>query len=284
MKEMVISGSDVSFGLLEELMKQLKAGAKTNGQKGLTGNHLRAFLEHRNPFEKKELEKVLPYADEETESNYGYPNGFVIRSVSEQVETLLKHFPNLDSSHVEELASGDLPEGAEGWAVIPKFDKLGKTYHQALETVLSLIANDREFQNWREGELTEKHMKINEKTAQSHEKLNEQPGDFWVVPFQFGIRHRGKSVRRARAVFTKFEFGLGAYEVAILLLTHPDRIQRNYLNIDCAGVEYTPSADGDFFACLCFGWSSYYERLALDYSRTGKASNEWGSTSAFLPQ
>ncbi len=284
MNEMVISGSDVSFGLLEELMKQLKAGVKTKGKKGITGDQLRAFLEKRNPFERAELEKVLPFADEEVESSYGYPKGFQIRSVAEQVETLCKHFPNLDASHVQELASVELPEGAEGWAVIPKPEKVGKTYHKALETILELIAKDREFNNWREGELTEKHMKLTEKTALSHVKLNEQSGDFWVVPFQFGIKHRGKSVRRTRVVFTEAEFGLGVFEVAVLLLTHPDRIASDCLNIDCAGVEYTPSADGDFFACLFFDWSGSYEQLRLSFSRTGNASNEWGSVSAFFPQ
>lgn len=226
----------------------------------------------------------LPYADEETESNYGYPDGFRIRTVQEQVESLIRHFPNLDASHVEELANGELPEGAEGWAVIPKFDKLGKNYHQALETVLGLIAKDREFRNWRKGELTGKHMKLSDKTAQSHVKLNEQPGHFWVVPFQFGIRHRGKSVRRARAVFTETEFGLGSYEVAVLLLTHPDRIQHGHLNIDCTGVEYAPSADGAFFACLDFSWCDDYERLVLDcYGTDDTSHDEWGSASAFLP-
>lgn len=225
------------------------------------------------------------YADEEVESSYGYPKGFQIRSVAEQVETLLKHFSGLDASHVQELASGELPEGAEGWAVIPKPEVVGKTYHEALESILSLIVKDRKFKNWIEGELTEKHMKLTDKTSLSHVKLNEHPGDFWVVPFQFGSRHRGKSVRRARTVFTETEFGLGAYEVAILLLTHPGRIQPGHLNIDCAGVEYAQSAVGDFFACLDFYWHYYYDKLLLlNYDSTVNTYDEWGSASAFLPQ
>ena len=232
----------------------------------------------------RELTSPEQYADEEVASEYGYPKGFQIRSVAEQVKTLLKHFPNFDASHVQELASGNLPEGAEGWAVIPKPDKVGKNYHEALGILIDLIAKDRKFKNWRELELTKKHLRLANKTAESHAKLNEQPGDFWVVPFQFGIWHRGKSVRRARVCFTDNEFGLGAYEVAVLLLTHPDRIQPNHLNIDCAGVEYAPSADGDFFACLSFGWGYSFRRLGLDYGRAGYAYSEWGSASAFLPQ
>jgi hypothetical protein len=286
-ENMVIGDSDLEFGLLEELFKQLKAGKKSKGKKGLTWDHIRALTERRNPFERVELEKVLPYADEEVESTYGYPKGSQVRSAIEQVKALLalKPFKKLDASHVEELASGELPEGADGWAVIPKLESLGKTYHKALQEALNLITKDRKFKNWREGELTEKHLRLTDKTAQAHAELNEQPGDFYVFPFQFGIKYRGRSVRRARVLFTETEFGLGAYEVAILLLTHPDRItDREQLYIDCAGVEYTPSASGVFFACLVFCWFGNSERLALNYDRTYYYLEQWGSASGFLPQ
>jgi len=282
--DVVISGSDITFGLLEELFKQLKAGAK-DSQKGKTGAQLRAFLENRNPFERAELEKVLPYADEETESSYGYPKGFYIRTVQEQLEILLKHFPNLDASHVNELASKELSTGAEGWAVIPKSSKVAKTYHKALETVLKLIADNRKFQNWREGALTEKHLRVREKTVQAHAKLNEQPGDFWVIPFQFGKKWAGHSVRNAQIRFAESEFGLGPYKVAMLLLTHPERITGpDQLYIDCAGCEYSPAAAGDFFACLDFHWDYDYKLLGLDFNRTDGVYERWGAASGFLAQ
>jgi len=227
---------------------------------------------------------VLPYADEETKSSYGYPKNFRIRSVSEQVEILRKHFPDLDASHVEELARGDLPADAEGWAVIPKPDKTG-TYHESLAKAVKLIAKDRKFKNWREGELTERHLRLTEKTKQTHAMLNEQPGDFWVIPFQFGKKWAGHSVRNAQVRFAESEFGLGPYEVAILLLTHPDRITGpNQLNIDCAGCDYSPGAVGDFFACLRFDWDSYYEHLALYCHSTDFVCRQWGAASGFLAQ
>jgi len=283
MTNMVISSSDIPFGLLEELFKQLKAGAK-DPSKGLTGTHLRAFLEHRNPFDKRELGKVLPYADEETESDFDYPDGFKIRTVQKQMEVLKKHFPNLDASHVAELASSDLPDWAEGWAVIPKPEKVSQIYHKALEVALGLIAKEHKFKNWREGALTKKHLRLKEKTACVYAKLDEQPGDFWVFPFQFGMKWRGHSVRNAQARFMDEEFGLGPYEVAILLLTHPDRITGlNQLYIDCAGCEYSPDADGDFFARPSFSWSNHYKRLELFDSRTDYVSRQFGVVSGFLP-
>jgi hypothetical protein len=231
--------------------------------------------------------EALPFADEEVESNFGYPEGFQIRSVKEQVETLLslEPFKHLDASHVEDLAGGKLPGGAEGWAVIPKSLQVAKGYHEALELALRMLVADRRFQNWREGELTEKHLRLTEKKANAHAKLDEQPGDFWVFPFQFGLRHRGRSVRRARALFTQSEFGLGAYEAAVLLLTHPDRITGpGQLYVDCAGVEYSPDAAGDFFSCLYFYWDYSYELLELYDDGTDLVGKQWGSCSGFVAQ
>ena len=279
------SGSNVTFGLLRDLCDQLETGERTGGKKGITGAQLRAFLEHRNPFERAELEKVLPYADEETPSSYGYPDGFRIRTVQEQLKTLLEHFPNLDYSHVAELASGELPEWAEGWAVIPKPEKVGKTYHTALAKVIELIAKERKFQNWREGKLSEMHLRLKENTLQAHAKLNEQPGDYWVIPFQFGKKWAGHSVRNAQARFADNEFGLGPYEAAILLLTHPDRITgSNQLYFDCAGCEYRPDASGDFFACLNFYWYNFCRRLGLGSDRADCVSDRFGAVSGFLAQ
>jgi len=284
-KVVVGSGSNVTFGLLKDLLEQLEAGERTGGKKGKTGDQLRAFLEGRNPFERAELEKVLPYADEQTESSYDYPESFRIRTVQEQLDVLTKHFPNLDASHVEELAKGDLPTGAEGWVVIPKPDKIG-TYHEALTKAIELLAKDRKFQNWREGKLSERHLRLTEKTKQFHAMLNEQPGDFWVIPFQFGKKWAGHSVRNAQVRFSESEFGLGPYEVAILLLTHPDRITgSNQLYIDCAGCEHSPDAAGDFFACLRFDWHYDYDGpLALSFYRTDNVDRQWGAASGFLAQ
>jgi len=48
--------------------------------------------------------------------------------------------------------------------------------------------------------------------------------DILVVPAQFGLRHRGRSVRRVREVMNANEFGLGVFAIGIMLLTHPERL------------------------------------------------------------
>jgi len=215
-----------------------------------------------------------------------YPQGFRIRTVQEQLEVLTMFFPNLDASHAQELASGDLPAGAEGWAVIPRPNKFG-TYHGALGMVVELISKNRKFKNMLEGNLTDRHLRLTEKTKQVQDKLTiEQPGDYMVFPFQFGNKWRGDSVRDARFCFEDNEFGLGPYEVAILLLTHPDRITgRDQLIIDCAGGEYRPSAKGAFVKFLFFGWRGCGEGQFLLYYEDSDIPNKYyGVASGFLPK
>ena len=279
-------GSNVTFGLLKDLYVQLEIGERTSGKKGLTGDQLRAFVEHRNPFDLAQISAVLPYADEVVESNIDYPEGFQIRSVAEQVERLTKEFPNLDFSHAEELASGKLPEGAEGWGVIPKQSKIAENYHGAFDKAIALLAEQHgeKFENWREGALTEKHLRLIEKTEKKLAKLEkETPGDCLVIPFQFGKKWRGKSVRHAQIRFDDNEFGLGPYEVAILLLTHPGRIiGSGQLYIDCGGCEYNPNETGDSFPfCLLFRWRSDYKRLELSCGSTDYTLEQWGCASGF---
>jgi len=229
--------------------------------------------------------RSLPYANEEIKSSYGYPKNFQIRSVAKQVKILLKHFPNLDVSHVQELASDDFfPVDAEGWTVIPKPDKIG-TYHEAMEKVINLLPDVFKFKEWQEGKMTEKHLRLEEKTAQAHAKLNKQPGDLWVIPFQFGKRWAGHSNRNAQVRFAAKEFGLGPYEIAILLLTHPERItMTDQLYINCAGCEYDydPDAGTDFRYDLSFYWNARY---CLHYSFKGAVGEgQWGVVSGFLPK
>lgn len=236
----------------------------------------------------KELSFLLPYGGEETMSILRYPYGFCIRDVAEQGDTLHKLFPGINNSHIHELVCGLTPEWAEGWAVIPKIEKVGTTYHDALENALSLIAKNRKFTNWAERKLTERHWHLQEKTLKAHAKLNEQPGDFWVFPFQFGKKWAGHSIRNALVRFENNEFALGPYEVAILLLTHPDLITGpDHLYIDCPGYyEYSPTADNaddNFSACSYFRWDSCYTKLVLCYGGTNTVAGKWGVPSGSLP-
>src|ERR1039458_3508903 len=67
------------------------------------------------------------YKDEEVGSNRIYPPTYRVRPVEAQVTELRKLFPALGSCQ-EKLARRGLPEGAEAWFAIPRWQTLASTY------------------------------------------------------------------------------------------------------------------------------------------------------------
>jgi len=227
------------------------------------------------------------FADEEVESSYGYLSGYTKpKGITEQTNILRQLFPGIGFAD-EKLAQQPLPPNTEGWFAIPRWQSVAKTYNEAVQKVLDLIKQQRKgkFYNWREGQLGEQYLRQHERTTKKFEALGEaQKGyDILVIAAQFGLRHRGRSVRRAREVFMINEFGLGAFAVGIMILTHPERLM-NYddLWIDCAGDEFAPGADGDFHRAPCFDFDG--DEVWFITGCVGIASKYFGSASAFLPQ
>lgn len=232
------------------------AADKALAEVGLDKDGLQKLIENGDEFQARiiagirELSVSNQFADEEVKSSYGYLSGYKPRGITEQTNILRQLFSGIGFAD-EKLAEQPLPANTEGWFAIPKWQSVAKTYNEAVEKVLELIKKQRKgkFYNWREGKLGAKYLRQHERTTKKLETLAEQQKgyDILVVAAQFGLRHRGRSVRRAREVFTANEFGLGAFEIGCMLLTHPERLQ-NYddLWIDCAGNEYAPGAGGDF--------------------------------------
>jgi len=208
-----------------------------------------------------ELSVSNQYANEEVRSSYTYPKEYKgPKPIVDQIKAITKIF-GLDPSQAIEFAKNlpALPEGAEGWFAIPSVDALAKKhfpevtdpvqkYCQAVQLVHAKIAASRSFYNYREGQITPAQLRVHARTAHALDLIAEtQKGDILIVAAQLGMRHRGKSVRRAREVFVANEFGLGSLAVGSIVLTHPERLVRwEELDMDCAGDEFSPEADGDF--------------------------------------
>ena len=228
------------------------------------------------------------YKDEEVKSSYGYLSGYEKpKSITEQTNILRQIFPCLGNA-CEKLAEREVPKHADkGWFAIPKWQSIAPTYGEAVEIVLRKLseAYNGRFQNYREGELGEQYLRQQALTASAFQKFGEEQSgyDILVVSAQFGLRHRGRSVRRVREILLGNEFGLGAFAVGIMLLTHHDRLQHyDDLWIDCAGDEYAPGAVGRFWHAPFFGFSAGELRFgARDVS---SADEYYGSVSGFLPQ
>lgn len=236
----------------------------------------------------KDLSVTDKYKDEEVKSNYGYLSGYKKpKGITEQTNIIRQLFPGIGFAD-EKLADREVPKNADdGWFAIPKWQSLASTYGEAVQLVLNKLKETRNgaFYNYREGELGPDQLRQSAKTASVFQKLTEEQSgfDILVVAAQFGLRHRGRSVRRVREILLGNEFGLGAFAVGIMLLTHPQRLnQYDDLWIDCAGDEFAPDADGGFSRSPIFRFDG--DELEWGTRVVSHAVGCYGSVSAFIPQ
>ena len=237
------------------------------------------------------------FEEEEVESSYTYPQEYKgPKPIEAQIRAIAKIF-DPDPSHALEYAKNlpQLPGGAEGWFAIPSVEALAtehfpevtdlaEKYCRAVQLVHQKIAASRKFYNYREGQITPSQLRIHARTANALDLIAEtQKGDILIVAAQLGIRHRGRSVRRAREVFVVNEFGLGSLAVGSIILTHPERLVRwEQLHMDCAGDEFSPGADDRFERAPYFRF--YVDGVGFDTRWAGSADGYYGSVSGFLPQ
>jgi len=250
------------------------------------GDELRAAVIETVTKKARELSISNQFANEEVSSTYVYPKEYRRVDLIGQTNRLRQLFPGIGFAD-DKLREAPLPKGAEGWFAIPRWQSFGATYKVALEKVLAKLAETRtdSFYNYRAGALGPGYLRQTDRKIRMMEKIGEaQEGyDILVVGAQFGLRHRGRSVRRACEVFVGNEFGFGAFEVGIMSLTHPERFVRwEQLHTDCAGDEYSPGADGQFDLAPIFDWHAC--RLEFDAGWFDIAYEYCGSVSAFLPQ
>lgn len=237
------------------------------------------------------------FADEEVESSYTYPREYRgPKPINDQIKAIAEIF-GLDPSHALEFAKTlpELPNGAEGWFAIPTVDAVAAKhfpevtdpadrYCRAVELVLERIGKSRKFYNYRGGQITPNRLRQHVRTLNALGKLAEtQKGDILIVAAQYGMRHRGRSVRLARECFVGNEFGLGAFAVGCMALIHPERyIRWEELDTDCAGDEFAPDADGVFSHTPVFRFSDGGVKFHAHWF--DDANGNYGSVSAFLPQ
>jgi len=222
------------------------------------------------------------YKDEEVSSNRVYPPTYRVRPVEAQVTELRKLFPSLGSCQ-ERLARRTVPEDAEAWFAIPRWQALAPTYSEAVEMVLGVLATKRRFSNRIVGRLGEKFLRQSERTKLAEKILaDQQQGcDLLVIAAQAGLLHRGSSARRTRVAMAGNEFGLGVFAFACMLLTHPERLSTaDTLMIDCGGDEYSVRGDYTFDRVPLFDYDMAGIEFSIFYE--DRARNLWGTPTGFL--
>lgn len=237
------------------------------------------------------------YKGEEVRVAYGYPKEYKgPKPIEEQIKAIAEIF-NLDPAEALEYAKNlpALPSGAEGWFAVPSVDAVAnkhfpevtdsaEEYCKVLELVHQKLAKSRSFYNYRDGEIDTDHVRVSTRTLEAMQKIvEEQKGDILIIAAQLGKRHGGRSVRRAREVFVSNEYGLTSVAVGSIALVHPERFVRwEELDMDCAGDEWSPSADGDFSESPCFRFVGSLVWFATYY--VSHAHAYYGSASGFSPQ
>jgi hypothetical protein len=222
------------------------------------------------------------FKDEEVGSNRTYPPTYKVRPVEAQVTELRKFFPSLGSC-MEKLARKPLLEGAEAWFAIPRWEAVAPTYNEAVEMALEVLATRRKFQNRIIGRLGRTYLRQCERSKLAKKILadQQQGNDILVVAAQAGMLHRGCSARRARVRMAGNEFGLGVFDVASLLLTHPERLSTDdTLMIDCGGDEYSVRGDYTFDRVPLFDFDIAGIEFSVFYD--DRSRNLWGTPSGFL--
>lgn len=240
----------------------------------------------------KKHTKNRRFIDEEIRSDirYGCCYQDTPKTISKQVDILRRGFPNIGLAD-KELARQPLPPGAEGWFAIPRWEKIAPTYSEAVEKVIALLKKQRgRGKLYIHCEINEKSLYQNKQTEKQFEILGntQESYDILVVAAQFGLRHRGRSARRAWAMFLPTEFGLGAFEVGCMLLTHPERIANpNALDVYCVGSEYESEDEGN--SILTFSALEDYDntrkiyRVFTEYSVDTAYENS-APVTGFLPE
>lgn len=222
------------------------------------------------------------YEDEEVGSDRGYPPIYRVRPLETQVTELRNAFPKLGACK-EKLGRLPLPEGAEAWFAIPRWQALASTYSEAVENVLEILGKKRRIANRIAERMGEKYLRQTERSRLAETILaDQQQGcDILVVGAQFGMLHRGSSARRTRASLAGNEFCLGVFAIACMLLTHRERLSDgDSLMLDCGGDEYSPRADYTFDRVPLFDFDIAGIEFSIFYE--DRARNLWGTPTGFL--
>lgn len=264
------------------------AAERALSEAGLDRDGLQRLIEKGDKFQAhiiraiRELSTPNQFAGEKVASSYAYPKDYEVKGIPEQVATL-RLLPGLENASFDEsIATMPLPRNAEGWFAIPRWQALAPTYDEAVEQVLAAIKSTRNFYNYREG-LVGLQQQAN--ALASFQKLgDEQKGhDILIVPCQFGSLYGGRSVLQAYAGFAKNEFGLGAFAIANMLLTHPEReVGEEQLHVYCAGDFFSADVCGSYLRVPFFGFDNKWVEFNAIWSN--EAREYYGSASGFLLQ
>lgn len=243
----------------------------------------------------QELSVLNQFTDEEVPSSYGYLSGYKKPiEITGQIDILRAYWPDLNPDKAiaymrDVYPTLQLPSWVEGPFALIRPGFFSNKYGEELEEVLKALkkARNGKFVNYCEGKIGPEHLIQTDESlvAMAYIIARQPDSDIIIVPEQFGIGHRGRSVRRAGVYIknTPLEFGEGSKNIGTMILTHPNRLARfDDLWMDCPGDRYRPDADGDFCYAPYFSFNGGH--VKFDTDRINYCHDSYGSASGALPE
>ena len=206
----------------------------------------------------RDLATLNRFSSEEEPSGLRYPKGYEPYALLTQVDRLKTIFPNIETARAraylrDKHLTLNLPEGADGWFAIPRWQELSgsHSYAEAVMMIIKLLQGPKPYFSYciNPDTLARKNIRESERTAKRLERIAKEQGygDIMFVAAQFGHVGASRSPRRAREVYRASEFGLGAFAAGCMLLTHPERFGHNAdLGLLCTGDEVDMEGLGKF--------------------------------------
>jgi hypothetical protein len=219
---------------------------------------------------KKYVPEYLNFGRQETVSDF--------KSIDQQVNFLRTLFPSIGNADIklqDRSLSKSLFKNTQ-WFAIPRWEKVAPSYREAVKIVLDLLQSRVKFHNFC-GEqvdiITQSARSVLMWLTISEEQKN---CDILVVSAQLGVNHLNRSVLRARAMMDINEGGLGVFAVGIILLSHPEILQRYHdIWIDCAGDQFV--SDLGVLKFFYFGFNK--GEIGFDFHERESVSDRQGSAS-----
>jgi hypothetical protein len=277
LKKILVEAVEAAFSEAIEQLDKQSAQIVVDTEKKLKKDVIAKVVEiiHRHTASDK-------YKDEAVPSNRTYPPNYRVRPIEAQVTELRRIFPGLGGC-MEKIGRRPVPEGAEAWFAIPRWEALAPTYNEAVEMLVAALAGKRKFSNRIIGKLGPTYLRQSERSKLAEKILaDQQQGcDILVVSAQAGMLHRGCSARRTRVAMAGNEFGLGVFSFGSILLTHPERLSTgDTLMVDCGGDEYSVRGDYTFDRVPLFDFDIAGIEFSIFYE--DRARNIWGTPTGFL--
>jgi hypothetical protein len=160
------------------------------------------------------------------------------RPIENQVRELLKYFPSLKAP-AQIPATPSLPKGIDGWHAFPRASAISSSYSNACVRVFDVLKNARDCSfispaTQKEGEWLRRATRAREAWKRIEE--SQSGSDILIVPVQLSLLHKGATITQSRELLELHQFGLGAFEVATVLLLNSGLLaEEGALSIDCIG-------------------------------------------------